>query len=128
MILKESFIFWILLGMVMAVAQGLIGAFAAAAQRYAVTHFIGLTVRGFHPDTAPDPDGAEAAAFRVLDEADGRGEMRFDWIVFVIPGYQPSGRTIAGFLDGHLFVGGLIRMFREVPGAFAAVAKARPGT
>ena len=111
-----------------AVAKRFVGAFAATAKSDPIANFIGCAIRRFNGYAASYPDGPHFPGLRIFNQADRRFEIRFNSLSILIPGYQPSGWAITGFLDRHLPGSRVVGSFRKLPSSPGAVAETGANT
>src|SRR5271165_991511 len=111
---------------VSAVAERLVLRGAAAAQGHAVAHFVRVSVRARDRNSAAQPYRPRTGVGGIFDETDRRLILRLDRLTgLVIPGHEPSGRTIAGLLREHLARGRSVGLIDEIPDLAMRITKAR---
>src|SRR6516225_2520501 len=114
---------------VRAVAEGLVGGGAAAAERHAVAHLVGKAVGGDHRYPTTQPQRPAHPLRRVLDHTDRLRQRRLDRrAALALPGDEPSGGAVTDLADQigpYLGVLGALHLVPDLP---VGVAEACSGT
>src|SRR6516162_4301619 len=85
---------------VRAVAEGLVGGGAAAAERHAVAHLVGEAVCGDHRYPTAHPQRPAHPLRGILDHADRFRQRRLERrAALALPGHEPSRGAIADLAD-----------------------------
>src|SRR5215469_7689791 len=114
---------------VRAVAEGLVGGGAAAAERHAVAHLVGEPVGGHHRYATAQPQWPAHPLRRILDDTDRLGQHRLERrAALALPGDESSGGAVTDLTDK---IGPYLRVLRAldlVPHLAVGVAETCPGT
>src|SRR5215472_5423669 len=112
-----------------AIAEGLVGGSAAAAERHAVANFVREAVGGDHRYPTAHPQRPADALRRILGHADGFRQLRLERrVTAAFEGHEPAGGAVADLaneIGAHLRVLGALHL---VPHLAVRIAEARPGT
>ena len=110
-----------------AVAEGLIGAFPAAAKRDTVSDFVGRTVSALDRNAAAHPDRAAHPSLRVFDQHDFRLEFRLDLDTLFFPDDKTPRGTVPRFFNCDFPRFRIVRFCDKLPDAAGAVAECGVG-
>lgn len=111
-----------------AIAEGLIGAFTAAAQSNPVADFIGSAVGTLDGDTTAYPERAAPTIRGVFNQLDGRLELRLNRVTFFIPDNKAAGGAVARLFNGNSPGFRVTGLLSQVPYSTRPVAEASVNT